>query len=219
MKRLQFPVLARSASAVLAVGLAAIVAVVVVELGRSPLTTAGSSSVSTNEYLEVEKGNLSTCQPAGLIPQGTTAIRVGVEGRSLSPAVSVKVLASSRVVREGRQVAGAGATPNVTVPIARLSRPLQGARICTTVQPTGEALRFYGKPQGSAGSGRGLRNAVLHMEYMRPGAKSWWSLGSSIIHRMGLGHAPGGGSSFALALLLMLSVVATASWLVWKDLR
>jgi hypothetical protein len=210
----------RSVMIVLAVGLASIAVAIAIVLSHSPLVVAGSNSISTNQYIELEKGDLSTCQPSGAIPKGTSAIRIGVEGIGMSPAVSVRILTGSRVFREGKQVAGKGATPNVTVHVKSLAHALAGAQICTTVQPTGESLRFYGKPTGPAShSPNPLQNAELKMEYLRPGARSWWSLASSVTYHMGLGHAPSGALSVILALALMLAVVVLAMRLTLKELR
>jgi hypothetical protein len=209
----------RSVMIVLAAGLASIAAAVVIVLSHSPLVVAGSNSIS-NQYIELEKGDLSTCQPAGTIPRGTSAIRVGVEGSSISPAVKVRILTGSSVLREAGQVAGKGATPNVTIHMKSFSHAVAGAQICTTVQPTGESLRFYGKPKGStSNSPNPLQNADLQIQYLRPGPRSWWSLASSVTYHMGLGHAPSGPLGVVLVLALMSAVVVLTTRLTLKELR
>jgi hypothetical protein len=211
--------MARSVIAALAVGLALITITAIVTLARSPLTTAGTNSIPGSEYLELKTG-LSTCQPAGKIPRGTSAIRVGVEGRSANPAVTLRVLTGSRILREGQQIAGFGATPTVTVPVRPLANAVDGARICTTVRRTPEPIRFYGTPTNSSGPNANQpQTAVLHMEYLRPDPKSWWSLAPSIAHHMGLGHAPSGTWVAFLVLALMLAVVTIVSQLTLKELR
>jgi hypothetical protein len=211
---------ARSVIAVLATGLLLMGIAVIVLLTRSPLKVVGTNSIPAGQHLELEKGPLSTCQPAGALPQGMSAIRIAIEGRSVSPTVKVRILAGSTVIREGRQIAGKGATPNVTVHVKRLAHAVNGAQVCTTVEPTGEPLQFYGKPKGTATHTiNHLQDTYLHMEYLRPGPKSWWSLASSVTYRMGLGHAPEGASSVVLALVLVLTVVVVASLLTLKELR
>jgi hypothetical protein len=205
---------------VLTAGLASIVVAVAIVLSHSPLVVAGSNSISTERYIELEKGYMSTCQLARAIPRGTSAIRIGIEGTSISPAVKVRILSGSRVLREAGQVAGKGATPNVTVHVKSLTGAVTGVQVCTTVQPTGESLRFYGKPKIPAPhSPSPLQNVELQMEYLRPGPKSWWSLASSVTYRMGLGHAPSGAWSVILAIALTLTVVILTARLTLKELR
>ena len=191
-----------------------------VVLAQSPLTVAGTNSISAAQYIELEKGHLNTCQPSGALPRGTSAIRIGIEGRSFSPAVTVKILKGPHVLKEGQQVAGRGATPTVTVHVNHLTQAVNGAQICTTVTPTGETLRFYGKPKRSpASNANQLQNAELHMEYLRPRSKSWWSSASSIAYHMGLGHTPSGAWVVFLVLALILAVIIIASRLTLEELR
>ena len=126
----------------------------------------------------------------------------------------------SSVLREAGQVAGKGATPNVTIHMKSFSRAVAGAQICTTVQPTGESLRFYGKPKSStSNSANPLQNADLQIQYLRPGPRSWWSLASSVTYHMGLGHAPSGPLGVVLVLALMSAVVVLTTRLTLKELR
>jgi hypothetical protein len=211
----------RSVIAVLAVGLAAIGVVIIAVLAHSPLTVAGTNSVPGKNYIELEeRAKLSNCQPAGSLPQGTSAIRFGIEGLHFSPAVTARVLVGSSVLREGHQIAGGPSIPNVTVPIARLTHAIDGARICTTVGPAFEPIRFYGTPRHtSVPYADPLQEATLHIEYLRPGRKSWSSFVSSIVDHMGLGHAPSGSWIVFLLLILMLSVVLIVVRLTLEDLR
>jgi hypothetical protein len=211
----------RSVIAALAVGLASIGIAIIAVLAHSPLTVAGTNSVPGNDYIELEeKGKLSNCQPAGTLPRGTSAIRLGVEGLHFSPAMTVQVLLGSHVLREGHQMAGGPSVPNVTVPITRLSHAIDGARICTTVGPAFEPARFYGTPRHtSVPRSNPLQEATLHIEYLRPGKKSWSSFLPSIVDHMGLGHAPSGSWIVFLLLILMLSVVFIVVRLTLEELR
>jgi hypothetical protein len=211
----------RSVIATLAVGLTAIAVAIVAVLAHSPLTLASANSASSTNYIELEeKGRLSTCQPAGPIPQDTSAIRFGIEGIHFSPAVSVRVLLGARVLREGHQIAGGPSIPNVSVPVARLTHPVDGARICMTVGPAIEPIRFYGTPKHtSAPASNPLQEATLHVEYLRTGAKSWLSFVPSITDHMGLGHAPSGTWIVFLLLILMLAVILIVVRLTLEELR
>ena len=86
----------RSVIAALAVGMVAIAIGIIAVLAHSPLTVAGTNSVPRKDYIELEeKGKLSNCQSAGVLPQGTSAIRFGIEGLHFSPAVTTRVLVGS----------------------------------------------------------------------------------------------------------------------------
>jgi hypothetical protein len=211
----------RSVVIALTIGLTLIgVAVIVVPM-HAPLAVAGSNSIHGENYLELEeRGALSSCQPAGTLPQGTSAIRIGVEGLYFSPATTLKVLSGSRVLREGHHGAGGPSAPNVTVPVERLAHTVDGARICTTVGPAVGPIRYYGTPRhSSTPSANPLQEATLRVEYLRPGVKSWWSFASSIAHHMGLGRAPGGTWIAFLAMALMLAVIVGAARLTLEELR
>jgi hypothetical protein len=211
----------RSVIVAVAVGLAAIAVAFVAVLTHSPLTVASANSASSTDYVELEeRGKLSNCQPAGPIPQGTSAIRLGIEGLHFSPAVTVRVLVGSRVIREGRQIAGGPSIPNVTVPVASFAHTLNGARICTTVGPAVEPIRYYGTPRHtSVPQADALAEATLHAEYLRPGMKSWSSFVPSIIRHMGLGHAPSGTWVAYLLLILMLGLILIVVRVTLRELR
>jgi hypothetical protein len=212
----------RSVPIALALGLALIGVAIVVVPTRSPLVVAATNAVPGKNYIELEekRHELSTCQPAGTIPQGTTAIRLAIEGIYYSPGVTVKILRGSNVLAEGGQIAGGPAIPNVTVPVKRVAQAVQNARICTTVAPAVGVIRFYGTPKRTSSPPTNpLQQATLHIDYMRPGTKSWWSFASSIAKHMGLGHAPSGGEVVFLLLILMLALVAIAARLTLEELR
>jgi hypothetical protein len=210
----------RRVSTTLALGLVAICAATVVVLARSPLTPAGTNSIPATNYVELtEKGKLSSCQPSGTIPQGTSAIRIAIEGARFSPATTVSVSTGSQLLREGHKIAGVSA-PTVTVPVKSLEHEVRGAQICMTVGPADEPIRYYGTPNRSASAqARSLQQALLRIEYLRPDDKSWWSFASPIAHHLGLGRAPGGTWVAYLVLALMLAVIASASWLTFKELQ
>ncbi len=206
----------RNVTVGVAVGLVLIGVAVVVILSRSPLTVVGTNSIPAKDYIQLES-QFSNCQPAGTLPRGTSAIRIAIEGIYFNPAVTVRVLTHSHLLREGEQVAGGGPAPTATVHIGALPHTVYGARVCTTVGPAGEPVRFSGMP--GANNAGGPQDAVLRMEYLRPGPRSWWSLAPSIAYHMGLGRSPGGTWVVFLALTLMLAIVLGASRLTLKELR
>jgi hypothetical protein len=205
----------------LAVGLTLTGIAIVAVLAHSPLTVAGTNSIPATDYIEVkEKGKLSSCQSSGTIPQGTSAIRIGMEGLYFSPAVTVKVSMGSRILREGHRIPGGASAPTVTVPVRSFAHAVRGARICVMVGPAVEPIRYYGIPNHSpVPHANQLQQAILHMEYLRPGRKSWSSFASPIARHMGLGREPSGTWVAFLVLILMLAVVAVASRLTVEELR
>jgi hypothetical protein len=210
----------RSVKVVLAVGLALTVIVAVAVLSRAPLTVAGTNSVPARSEVELEHGDVGSCQPAGALPSGTSAVRLGLEGRAVGPLVRVRVLSGSRILTEGRRVAGWGSAPTVTVPVKALTRALTGARVCVTVGPMVEPLRVHGMPVRPRPAGASkLQAMAIRMEYLRPGPKSWWSLASAVADHMGMGRAPSGSWVGYLVLALMVAVAVLASGLALRDLR
>jgi hypothetical protein len=64
-----------------------------------------------------------------------------------------------------------------------------------------------------------LAQAQLHVEYLRPGSRSWWSLLPSVFRHLGYGRAPSGGWVAFLVIVLMLGLVVAVSRLVIEELR
>lgn len=210
----------RSVLVALVGGLTVIALAAVAVLAHSPLTVAGTNSISARNYIELEeKSKLSSCQPAGIIPHGTSAVQIAIEGLHFSPAATVKILAGSRVLREGKQPGGGASIPTVTVPVGRLAHAVSNARICMTVGPAVEPIRFYGTPRNFSAATNPLQQATLHIAYLRTGTKSWSSFVPSIVKHLGLGHAPSGTWVAFLVLILMLAIIVIASRLTLEELR
>ncbi len=210
--------LMRIVAFVLTIGLSLIAVAIVATVARSPITVAGTNSVSARVVGELEKGDISNCQPAGTIPRGTSAIRITIEPIDVGPEVSVKVLSGSRTLTKGQTPAGWGSAPTVTVPVKPFASPIHGARICTTIGRVVQPYRISGELRHSHPSEVELQALILRMEYLRPGPRSWLSLASSIAYHMGLGRAASGTWIAFLAVLLMLAVVALASRLTLEEL-
>lgn len=203
----------------LTVGLALTAVAVVTILSRSPLTIAGTNSIPAKFNAELEKGDVGSCQPAGTLPAGTSAIRLAIEARAVGPMVTLRVLSGAHVLTEGQQGPGWGAAPTVTVPVKRLSHAVANARICTAIGPTVEPFRFRGtRVPSPTARATAFEDVALSMEYLRPQPKSWWSLASSIAYHMGLGRAVGGTWIVFLALALMLTVAFLALRLTLREL-
>lgn len=212
----------RGVAATLIVGLAAILVGIVVVLSRSPARVIAGNSIPTgSNYIELEeRGRLSECQPAGTVPKGATALRLGIEGLYFSPPVRATLLSGTSVIATGSHPPGGPSIPNVTVPIARTDRAVRGATLCIAVGPALETIRYYGSPRHTGQRARNpLQEATLQLDYMGGGSPSWWSSLSSIAHHMGIGRSPSGGGVIFLVLALMLAAIAATCRLVLQELR
>jgi len=216
----------RSVRVALAVGLALIAIAVGVVLSRSPVTVAGTNSVPAHQAVAFIKGGGSGCQPSGTLPSGTSAIRISASANT-GPRVTLKVLSGPLVITQGERDAGWGVDETVTVPVKRVPRTIPEANICIAFGPAIEAIQVNGVPApvftagGEAGGGfrfrgRGVR---FRIEYLRPGAASWWSLASSVARHMGFGHAPAGTWIVFLFIALMITIATLASRLILRELR
>jgi hypothetical protein len=210
----------RSAKITIAAALALTLFAIALTLSRSPLVLAGTNSIADEGTAELDDGHASTssCQQAGVVPQGTTAIRVALEVLAVGPAVTVKVLSGTSVVTEGREPAGWGVATSATVPVTRVPRTLQHARICITIGPAVEPFRVRGTAIRPNAEVRHLGEIRLQAEYLRPGPDSWWSLASSVARDIGVGSAAGGPWIAFPVLALMLLVALLVTRLALREL-
>jgi len=200
-------------------GLAAGLVVVLVTLGvvltRAPLTVAGSNGVKANFAIAFIRGNESSCERGGTLPQGTEAIRVSLSA-NIGPKVGLEVRSGSKLITEGERDAGWGVDETVTVPVRRVAQTAGATEVCTTVGPAAEGIQVNGEPKRP--SIPGVRGLLLRMEYLRPGTSSWLSMTSSIARHMGLSHSPTGSWGTYLAIAVMVAVCALASRLILREL-
>jgi hypothetical protein len=209
----------RSARITIAVALALTLAGIGLTLSRAPLVVAGSNSVAPEATAEFDGGahDTSTCQQAGVVPRGTTAIRLALEVRAVGPEIALAVFSGARVATEGHIASGWGVATSATVPVRRVAQTLQHARVCITVGPTVEPFRVRGVPvDPNAAELHRLREIRLSIEYLQPGRRSWWSLASTVARHMGIGTAAGGPwVAFVVAAAIAL-VALLATRLAWQ---
>jgi hypothetical protein len=111
----------------------------------------------------------------------------------------------------------------MTLPTKSLPPSLAPIRILFQPGPSADTIPLGGSPTNALKAARSnLSGAPLPgrftVEYMRRGDSSWWSLAKTAARHMGLGRAPSGTWVALLVLLLMGTVLATASWLIVKEL-
>jgi Predicted membrane protein (DUF2142) len=203
----------RRAPVALAIGLAAMVVAVCIVLSGSPLVRAGTNSVPPPNVAVALQGSAAVCQLGGTIPRGTTAIRIPFVANA-GPRVVATVMAGSRVLTTGAQAAGWGSTDTVTVPVTPVTHQTPGTRVCIAIGPITPFIAVDATAsRRTSSTSYEPRNDRLHLEYLRYGSASWWSLAPSIAQRLGVGHAALGTWNWLLALMLMLAVAALASHL------
>jgi hypothetical protein len=222
----------------LTVGLALTALVIGIVMSRSPTVVAGTNGVPIEGTIRAMTSPGEACQEHELLPHGTTAIRVSMEALS-GPRVSVRVSRGGSLVTSGEQ--GSGWTrQNVTIPVRSLPRTASPVSVCFRLAPNDETVDLDGGPTvhpliatggaaasrtvgASAGGPSGAvylaplarpEMAALRIEYLHPGARTWWSQAAQVARRIGLGRAPSGTWIVLAVLVAMATLVVVVSWLL-----
>jgi hypothetical protein len=200
----------------LATSLTAFAVALGIVLTGSPLTVASSNGVPANLAVSFISHPQVGCQPSGIVPQGTEAVRVSLSA-NVGPWVGVRILSDSTLVTKGEHEAGWGVDETVTVPVKRVASTITNGRICTAVGPMVEPLQVNGAQVRT--SPRGPTAVELRMEYLQPDRRSWLSLVASAAHNMGLDHAPSGAwvAYLVMGVMLMVSMLCTGVLLRLND--
>lgn len=206
----------RSVRLALAVGLAITAAAVGLVLSGSRPTLAGTNGVAPERVLTSVSGGTAVCQPVGTLPGGTSAMRLSLTA-SAGPSVTVKALSGGQLITHGERDAGWGEANTVTVPVRRVPSTIAGASVCVTLGPSSEQILINGALVPTSANARTVTRR-FRVEYLSAGHRSWWSLASSVAHRMGLGHAASGTWIVFLLIALMAVVAALASRLLLREL-
>jgi Predicted membrane protein (DUF2142) len=186
----------RSARVTLAVALALLAGAIYVVLSGSPPTVAGRHPIPTRNLAALASGRRSTCQNGGTIPRHTSAIRLPFSG-NFGPRVSISVSSGDQRLISAEQAAGWGPAQALVVPLDDdVPGPIPRAVICVTLGPPVGTFQINSTKSGT------------HLEYLRPGARSWLSRASSVAYHMGLGRAASGVWVVFLVLALMIGIVA-----------
>ncbi len=207
----------RSVRVAVAVSTIVIAGAIAVALSQTPLVVIGTNGGGISGNIDLA-GNASSCQQVASIPQGTSAIRLPV-GAGVGPWIRLRVLAGGRVVTRGGLPAGWGLEAAAAIPVARLSHEARDALVCAALGPSPTPIVVEGTRRPGVTEPRTLGDVDLRIEYLRPGAKSWWSLASLAAYRMGLGRALSGTWITFLAVSLMVAAGALTSRLALKELR
>jgi hypothetical protein len=207
-------------TAALAAGLLLLSIALLVTLSGSPVVVARANSTPVDEPILEAVGDTGACQDGEALPAGVTAIRLTLAA-NIGPQVSVTVLSGARVLTGGTVDSG-WTSGDVTVPVKALARPVSHARICFKLGRTVETVQLGGQRTSAALAARSLQGKPLRgrvtVEYMRTASASWWSMAETVARHVGLGRAPSGTWVVLLLLIAMGAVLATASWLLLREL-
>ncbi len=178
-------------------------------------------------FIGAELGDATVCQGDETLPRGVSGVRVSIWA-FLGAAIAVHVYHGAQLVTQGAHN-GAWTSDSVTVPVTPLARTVTGARLCLTIGPNSEPLGLLG-PQTPGlevariylpeGHGRPLRlRGRVAVEYIAPGAGTWWSRVIEVARRLGLGRAFAGTWIALLIDALMAAAATLAVRLTLRELR
>lgn len=204
----------------LAIGLLAIAVGVALTLARRPMAIAAVNLPVTHHELTIAVHDSSACQGEETLPAGVDSIRLGLES-SIGSRVSVSVLAHGRVLTRGIQTPGwTGAS--VMVPVRPLARSFSPVEICFALTELNSDIEMLGVPTPPATAARSDGKALpgrMHIEYLEPGGRSWWSMANAVAWHLGLGRAASGSWNVFLLLALAALLVGISTRLALRELR
>ncbi len=203
----------------LAASLLAIAVAMVAALAHAPLTVARQNLPQTHHPLGSTERAGSACQGGESLPRDTSAIRLGITA-ALGPRVTLQILSGPRVITRGAHAAGWDGA-SVTVPVKPVARTFTPVRICFQLRQLNGPVEMLGVPTGHAraatSEGRPLTGR-MHIEYLRPGGASWWSMATATAWRFSIGRAASGPWNVFAVLALAALLVALSLWTATREL-
>jgi hypothetical protein len=203
----------------LAAGLLLIGIAAAASLAHAPLVVAHENAPLTHATLVSTNTPTGACQAGEVLPRGTSAVRLGLT-TVLGPRVAVQVLSHGRVIARG--VHGPGwAGASVAVGLRPLARTFAPVTFCFRMDLLNGFVSMLGwhthRALAATADGKPLPGR-MHLEYLRRGSESWWSMVLPIARRLGLGRPASGTWNAVLAAALALGLIALSSWLVVREL-
>lgn len=206
--------------AALIAGVALIAVALAWTLSRTPTVLARSNTPFTHQQIAGTTTPVGACQAHETLPRGTSAIRLGLVA-VIGPRVAVSVHSSSRLIAAGARGAG-WEGGSVTVPINPAARGTTPVTVCFGLSAMNGTVQMFGvRTHDSPAVGQEGKRLPgrLHIEYLRPGRESWWSMALATARRLGLGRAASGTWNAVLVAALAATLIALSSWLVTRELR
>jgi hypothetical protein len=202
----------------LAVGLALIGLAVFAVLQHAPLIAAGSNGIEATRELGVVQGEGSYCQPGEALPRRISAIRLSF-ATTTGPMIAVTVSSHRRVITSGTIGSGWYGSA-VTVAVRPLPRIYSDVTVCAHFDSLTGDVDVLGEQASTAAPGPdGLVPGQLGIVYLRPSARSWWSLTGWVIGNMALGRAASGTWIVFALVALIAAAVALATLALTRELR
>jgi hypothetical protein len=209
-----------SVKVIVAGGLAALTAALLLTLLGSPITVAASNTRAYLTFFSTRRP-IHLCQAGEVLPPRTSAMRLSLYAFS-GPRVAVRVLEHGAAIASGETASGwTGGV--VTVPVKPLGRARTGVTVCISLHTNGDETVFLvgelaDREHAARGDGGALPGRV-QIEYLRPGRSSWLSLAPEVARRMGLGRAASGTWGVLFVIALMIGVIVLSSRTTLCDLR
>jgi hypothetical protein len=204
---------------VLAAGLLAIAVAVVATLAHAPLTIARQNLPRTHHSLGLTERAGSACQSGESLPRDTSAIRLGMT-TALGPRVTLEVLSGSHLITRGTRAPGWDGA-SVTVPVNPVSRTYTPVRVCFQLRQLNGPVEMLGASTGHAraaiAEGKALAGR-MHVEYLRQGSASWWSMATATAWRFSIGRAASGPWNVFAVLTLVAALLTLSLWIAAREL-
>jgi hypothetical protein len=208
----------------LAVVLAMVVGLLVVDMSGRAMRIADSNHTPETAFVATALGGATVCQP--IPPPPTDAARarllIGTYGRPL-PDLAVRFVSPTGVVTARGELAGGGVQGHVEIPFKRVPGDAQATSMCVrnlgrakiAIAGVGVPLgpgseRINGTPEGGA----------ISITLFRAGPESWWSLLGALDRRFTLGKAGLlGALTLPLCVLMLLGAWVTVVRLLVREAR
>jgi hypothetical protein len=205
----------------MAVGLAAIVAVLVVVLLQQAQRRSGTDLTPNGAFVAAIGTGQSICETGELLPADTSALRVTATSYGKStPSLHVTFTGpGERLVSSGSVSAG-WREGVVQIPITHVSHALEDTRACLRNNGPVPIALAGAAPDPGFGmtvAGKPFEGRIRY-DFMRPGRESWFELLPTIVYRSTLAKA---GFlrhwAWAAALVLMLLAIGFAARIVIRE--
>jgi hypothetical protein len=204
---------------VLSIGLLLTAVAIAVAVSRAPLVALASSPTTVEKGMAAIPSNATVCQTGETLPAGTSAIRFPI-GSAYGPSIKVEATQEGHVLTSGSR--GSEWVGPTAIAVTPLKQTASNATVCFKVGAVTEGTTLSGGKAGKQPpatiNGQALPGRT-RIEYLRPGAKSWASLASTVARHMGFGNASGGSGIVFLLIALMGIVIALTARSLIGDLR
>lgn len=207
----------RAAFATLTACALALAGVLAIALSQAHGGRLGTNNVVPS-LVNTLRGSHLICQTQEVLPAGTGAVHLSLMRHAVTPALTLTVLSATTdaSVAVGRNVRWDRAGARVALH-PRPSRDLP-ARVCFRLRaPASAAIDLLGAPAGEMPSAtdRGQETGGrIRIDYLATREQSDWALATTVVTRIGRGHAWSGRSVALVAALLLLSSILVAGWLL-----